>query len=78
MKSLQSLPAVLLLLSRANAWLEPPPGNVADSTIEDCTNWFLADGIQICETVAEDYGISLKQFVQYVSDRGVVVTLYTT
>jgi hypothetical protein len=64
-----SLYTVVFLLAHwaVAQFLEKPPTDANTNTIKDCTWWHIAASGETCASIAETYGLTIKQFETYVS-----------
>jgi hypothetical protein len=58
---------VLSATALAEAYLVAPPGPVLPPIIADCSGWVLPTTTDTCATLAPNYGITVAQFITYVS-----------
>ena len=67
--TMMSAYAILLLLAHwaVAQFLEKPPTAANPNTIKDCTWWHIAASGETCDSIAETYGLTIKQFETYVS-----------
>jgi len=58
---------ISLAAALAEGYLVSPPGPVLPETITDCSGWVLPTPSDTCATIASKNGITVAQFIQYVS-----------
>ncbi|KAH8163292.1 hypothetical protein CIB48_g4954 [Xylaria polymorpha] len=62
---LSHLVSLLVFITPALGYLIDPPTTAPDDTIQDCTNWAVASSSDTCESIADDYFISLSDLYTF-------------
>lgn len=61
------LAALAGLIGYAHAYLTDPPTTAAPDTAQDCSNWDIPSSGSTCESIADNWLITVDEFKAYVS-----------